>query len=506
MDLVVDPKQTSIEIADSTGPIENFIFFWWFDYLGAFLLIVWVRVAQECLNNGQFPKSKTELLLLVHQPLLFWIAPSLPPTYDRRKLLLSRPSPKIGYIVMLVMGTTCLHLIYKIRLKKVFITICTGLAVACIHHLALFTYGMRGYDTIQALMITLLTEWPALIVAEHTIRVVFRNLPSKLSKYARHSLLLIFVSIVVRNIEIEQIDRVLLPLIPGDLMQSFGTAAFRLSTCSIPEFLRPAPLRCREFKDDDSILVIATPAKSGALLSAKILFDVGSSCHFCVASGERSRAGIPGPIEDLPTYEGEMLHAIINMRNWDEYVMDKPYRCATIIRDPIARLRSLYLYARAGGEAWFRRDSGLMQALRVKNLNDSLNLYWQRFGRAYIEQAHEYDRFNIETQGCDVYRLEEFKEDYDDTMRRLLGETWKFNDDAVQTLVQKLRRHDVSRVLDSSIKSNLLSDQLERARNPHVSSTNYSPEFIRSVVLGLESIDEVIRVVEKQRKAVPYSM
>jgi hypothetical protein len=32
-----------------------------------------------------------------------------------------------------------------------------------------------------------------------------------------------------------------------------------------------------------------------------------------VASGERSAPGIPGPVEDLPVYDGKLLHAIINM-------------------------------------------------------------------------------------------------------------------------------------------------------------------------------------------------
>tara|TARA_B100000242_G_scaffold267654_1_gene217246 strand:- start:45 stop:344 length:300 start_codon:yes stop_codon:yes gene_type:complete len=79
VDLIVDENDPSIEIADSTGPIENFLFFFWYDYLGAFLLIVWVRVMQDMWNHGIIDPIR--ILTLVHQPLLFWSAPHVPPTY-----------------------------------------------------------------------------------------------------------------------------------------------------------------------------------------------------------------------------------------------------------------------------------------------------------------------------------------------------------------------------------------------------------------------------------------
>ena len=213
---------------------------------------------------------------------------------------------------MLTLGLLCLRFVLKKDARKTFLV---GFGVSCIHHLALFTNNMRGYTSISALIITLSTEWPALVVAEHAIRTLFLK-HLKLAKYARHALLIIFVAIVSNHVQLEHIDRVLLPNLPGVHMQSFGTAMFRLTTCAVPKFLLPEPLPCRRTPEDDAILVVATPAKSGALLAGKILLDVGMSCHFCVASGERSRAGIPGPVESNPTYKGEMLHAIINMRDW----------------------------------------------------------------------------------------------------------------------------------------------------------------------------------------------
>ena len=49
-----------------------------------------------------------------------------------------------------------------------------------------------------------------------------------------------------------------------------------------------------------------------------------------------------------------------------------------------------------------------------------------------------------------------------------------------------------------------LSSPGEKERDPHVSSTNYSPEFILNVTRGLKSMKEVMRVVEEQRAVVPY--
>ena len=183
---------------------------------------------------------------------------------------------------MLTLGLLCLRFVFKKDARKTFLV---GFGVSCIHHLALFTNNMRGYTSISALMITLLTEWPALVVAEHVIRTLFLK-HLKLAKYARHALLVIFVAIVSKHVQLEHIDRVLLPNLKGVHMQSFGTAMFRLTTCAVPKFLLPEPLPCRCTPEDDAILVIATPAKSGALLAGKILLDVGMSCHFCVASGE----------------------------------------------------------------------------------------------------------------------------------------------------------------------------------------------------------------------------
>jgi hypothetical protein len=141
----------------------------------------------------------------------------------------------------------------------------------------------------------------------------------------------------------------LIPYVPGQHMQSLGTAYLRTRTCLIPnlhlpERLREPTLDCwgttghhgssaadggsgggsgnntavPEFNlnnnDGSDFLVFASAAKAGAVLSARVVGEVGAACGLCVASGERSRPGIPGPLEELPVYEGKLLHAIINVR------------------------------------------------------------------------------------------------------------------------------------------------------------------------------------------------
>lgn len=61
---------------------------------------------------------------------------------------------------------------------------------------------------------------------------------------------------------------------------------------------------------------LSVAAKSGALLSGRFAVDIGSACGLCVASPERERAGIPGPEENPPDYDGDILLAILYMKTW----------------------------------------------------------------------------------------------------------------------------------------------------------------------------------------------
>ena len=358
-------------------------------------------------------------------PLQFWTAPLLSPSLglDTRVVLLERTSPKLFYAGMIPICTWLLHAIAGLQATDIFATLLSGFGCGCVHHLALFVFGMRGYTSATVLALTLFTEWPALIIG----LAVFRHLghiivegvaPKALTKSLRGNTLfnlicgVALVSIIgPRLAAVQEEDAVasLIPIMPGKHMQSVGTAYLRLRTCIAPAFGltdESKQLECwhqdqkhrradvandaesyvsryvsHSSNNGTDMLVLASAAKAGAVLSARIAAEVGSACGYCVASGERTRAGIPGPVETLPVYDGRLLLAITNMQTWPDYVVAQGFpdprikqpqstgtkgtvRCVSMLREPLDRLRSLYLYARSGGEAWFRYESGLMRRLQ----------------------------------------------------------------------------------------------------------------------------------------------
>jgi len=250
-----------------------------------------------------------------------------------------------------------------------------------------------------------------------------------------------------------------------------------------------------------------------------------------VASGERSAPGIPGPIEDLPVYEGQLLHAIINMRTWPEYVYRMGYdlhlmntaadiqevatsigtklqfgklprfkehrngkiRCVTLIRDPLSRLRSLYTYARSGGEHWFRYQSGIMRELSDPSMTikQSLETFWEKFGRGYLLQSHEFMYMNIQL-GCVPIKIESFSVNFTNTIQHIL-EVYGLNERGASTVLKRLMSSDVS---TKSIE--------ERRRDAHVTDNKFSLVFVEEVKSLLMLMPDVRDLVVLHRKQLGY--
>lgn len=178
-----------------------------------------------------------------------------------------------------------------------------------------------------------------------------------------------------------------------------------------------------------------------------------------------------------------------------EYVANRSSvsRCVTITRDPLDRLRSLYLYARSGGEAWFRSTSGLMQALREpKTIEESIEVYWREFGKEYLVQSHEYYLHNIKN-GCAVVKFEQFKTDYDGAVNKML-DTFQVLPDARDKLVDLLARHDLNRMTEQQLKADM-----------HVSSSHFRPEFLAEFKVKLAAHPEIKQMVLTQRKELEMS-
>ena len=132
-----------------------------------------------------------------------------------------------------------------------------GMACGVVHHAALYAGGMRGYTSLTALLLTLTTEWPALIAALAVVRRLggrpLRSFDSQIHGTTLFSglmcaLLVSAMASRLRSIDDEDAVAALLPIVPGQHMQSVGTAYMRGRTCLAPRWLpaavMPARLQC----------------------------------------------------------------------------------------------------------------------------------------------------------------------------------------------------------------------------------------------------------------------
>ena len=521
------------------GPLGTFLFFAWFDHFGAWGLIVWARTCEDAIRAWREklrPISKVDVFVLLHQPLLFWSAPWIASTatrgFDPRVLSVARPSPKRTYAVMLSVCVIALRWGYRMEWRDRIVPILVaGFGCGLIHHAALFTFGLRGYTSASGLAKTLTTEWPALVAATAVLRAAFggerRVHAVGASRLFQASLCVALSASVWPHLNsVEHYVSQLIPTIPGQHMQSVGTAYIRMSTCIAPRVLARLPhaLDPRALRLDcwgrgagvppRGMLILGSAAKSGAVLSARLAIELGGACGVCVASPERARTGITFghlPIETLPVYRGEMLLAIVNMLNWPEYVqrhretLHEAPRCAAMVRDPLSRLRSLYLYARSGGEHYFRypqpgSNSSTMETLldadRRGGLDASLALFWAKHGRAYLEQSHAYTLFNVKSHRCAPLAMESFSRNFNGTVLALL-DAWGVVPDATirDELVARASRHDIHG-----------SAGVALSRDPHVTSSTFGKEMAVRVERHLmESVAGVRAVVEQQRaELAPY--
>ena len=311
--LVVLPYNGGEDCDDLYG-IGTFLFFGWFDYLGGFALLIFARNVSDVLANGAI--TKTNVIVTLQHVLMWWTAPYftvpnnkfsssnnynynddddilLPPMLriDDRTLVLSRSSPKSTYLVLFLVFTTLLWKTTNCTIRQYCAILASGLACGSLHHLALYFFGMRGYDSTMALVTTLATEWPALVCGEAYLRMANfgecsnnnnNNSTTEFSsgsnnhdysRKGRFVLLTVLTAIMMANLpNVEQLTEFLISVIPGQHMQAVGTTVMWAKTCvEFPQALavyRPQKqLECiAENDNDDSIWVLSTPAKSGAVL------------------------------------------------------------------------------------------------------------------------------------------------------------------------------------------------------------------------------------------------
>ena len=170
-------------------------------------------------------------------------------------------------------------------------------------------------------------------------------------------------------------------------------------------------------------------------------------------------------------------------------------RCVTLIRDPFARLRSLYTYARSGGEHWFRYESGLMQQLSDPSLTlaQSLELFWTTFGRGYLLQSHEYMMMNMEL-GCTPIRMEAFRTNFTDTVVQILR-AYGISESAIPTILERVSSADLS-----------AKSEAQRQSDAHVTANKFSAELVAQVkTVLLQEMPEVAAMVAQHRRKLGYA-
>ena len=356
---------------------ETFFFFFWFDWINGADIVMWALLCLEGVDL--FGKARQRKLIdnimIVFVPLWLWLTPWLSRniSQDDRVLLATRPSEKYKYYFFFVLFIPLLHLERRISIQNIGKVLLSGVGCGFVHHAPLFFWGMRGYTSFLVLGVTLLTEWPSimcgLIYFTHRWSVEDHRAPPTKREKARGksrrgvilALLCLFVAIFVpkefwesidlKNLEIDKQFYKLLPYMSAQTFQQIGTALVWTMTCSkVSPLFTLKDADC--FESPEYVHVIATTAKGGSILGAKLALTIGKACGRCVGAGQRDSDAWPGPVESNPDYPSDILLAIANMRHWPLYVAasERPMKCVVVTRHPLSRLRSLYLYARNGTE------------------------------------------------------------------------------------------------------------------------------------------------------------
>merc|ERR1719329_1132307 len=200
-------------------PIGTFAFFWWFDHLGAVGVVLWAFSAFGDLLEDR-KRTSLDWFMYAFMPLLFWSAPVVSPHLgiDPRVLVVTRPSPKGTYVMLLATFSLLLCLAYSP--KAVLRVYLTGVGAGLIHHAALFFHGMRGYSSLWTLFATLATEWPALIVGVFACTAALRRFswPSWGVCGGLASVAAIALAASLSSVDVEACVADLLPFIPGEWM------------------------------------------------------------------------------------------------------------------------------------------------------------------------------------------------------------------------------------------------------------------------------------------------
>lgn len=490
--------------------------------------------------------DRAHWLMFVAVPLWFWATPPLSRLdvlpIDNRLLLVERPSEKGKYWILMALFAVVMKTQLGMRFTGILRVLLSGVGCGMIHHAPLFFYGMRGYSSQRALVLTLCTEWPAIMTGLFVITryccgraVSNQGVKEKQEKkgYSKRSAIALFAVVMAvacagpTKFSVRAIIYEIMPYIPAHHYQKLGQLYLRATTCLLPQnWLSSLPCSVGPASD---LWVAAAAQKSAAVMTAMISLEIANACGKCVGIGQRPSGVWPNPIETPPEYPSELLLAIANMPDWPSYAAQlgapvaaqegyasysywsflglnadtkkRRSRCIVTVRDPVARLVSTFLYAKAGREPWFRehgidRDINRLLSEGGKDpdgedrVDNAVAFMLERFGFAYAKESHEYLLLNVKL-GCTVIKYEDLVQDFNGTISVWL-DTWGISKDP------KVR----DRLLDVT---HTHSPSAQTTANHHATGRLHSKIFKASVEKALLSNTTLATMVETQRGELGYS-
>ena len=132
------------------------------------------------------------------------------------------------------------------------------------------------------------------------------------------------------------------------------------------------------------------------------------------------------------------------------------------------------------------KSANIMSRLEQPNTTESLMDFWQMMGHAYLIQSHEYLKMNI-AQGCVQVPFVHMKQNFNQTVRLVL-DAWHLERVESEPILNRVQKLDYSR-----------KSQIELQKDPHHSSSKFSPEVIQHVKHWIKTHPIVHALIVDQR-------
>ena len=285
-----------------------------------------------------------------------------------------------------------------------------------------------------------------------------------------------------------------LPYVPAEWFQYVGAWYTWADTCVARPALRsvgvvgPA-LECRapDAASVRELWVIVATNKGGSILGARVSLEMAQACGLCWVIGYRENGNWPPPQETLPSVDGDVMPAIANVQNWPDFVRAHNHtrvRCVVVVRDPLARLMSLYTYALDAGEMGLRPASVELKRFG-SDFDGGVEWMWRSFAKESMEETQRHLVKSLARPECKAHMVsfDKMATDFDGQME-LWFDAWAIPAAVRPTLLRVAQRHDLGR-----------KTAAQRAADHHVSGsslTSAQKKLLRRAFLRNKDVMEVM--------------